>query len=80
MPRMVADREVFRTTSELAQVMAAAAAREAAGQRILRLECGEPDFDTPSHIADALAAAVRSGETRYPNPGGGSFGISAALE
>jgi aspartate aminotransferase len=78
MPRLVADREVFRTTPELAQVMAAAAAREAAGQRILRMECGEPDFDTPSHVADALAAAVRGGETRYPNPSG-SLPLRVAL-
>jgi len=70
MPRFVADREVFRTTSDLAQVMAAAAAREVAGQRILHLERGEPDFDTPPHIVEALAAAARAGETHYPNPAG----------
>ena len=70
MPRLVADREVFRTSSDLAQVMAAAAMREADGQRILHLERGEPDFDTPPHIVEALAAAARAGETHYPNPGG----------
>jgi aspartate/methionine/tyrosine aminotransferase len=70
MPRLVADREVFRTSSDLAQVMAAAAMREADGQRILHLERGEPDFETPPHIVEALAAAARAGETHYPNPGG----------
>jgi aspartate aminotransferase len=70
MPRLVADREVFRTPSDLARVMAAAAVREADGQHILHLERGEPDFDTPPHIVEALAAAARAGETHYPNPGG----------
>ena len=70
MPRLVADREVFRTASVLAQVMAAAAVREADGQHILHLERGEPDFDTPPHIVEALAVAVRAGETHYANPGG----------
>ena len=70
MPPLVADREVFRTSSDLAQVMAAAAMREADGQRILHLERGEPDFETPPHIVEALAAAARAGETHYANPGG----------
>ena len=70
MPRLIADREVFRTASVLAQVMAAAAMREADGQHILHLERGEPDFDTPPHIVEALAAAARAGETHYANPGG----------
>jgi aspartate/methionine/tyrosine aminotransferase len=70
MPRLLADREIFRSASDLAQVMAAAATREAAGQRILHLERGEPDFETPAHIVDALAAAARAGETHYPNPSG----------
>jgi aspartate aminotransferase len=70
MPRLLSDREVFRAPFELTEVVAAAAAREAAGQRILHLERGEPDFDTPPHVVDALAAAARAGETHYPNPGG----------
>lgn len=70
MPRLVADREVFHTASDLAQVMAAAAVREAEGQHMLHLERGEPDFDTPPHIVEALAAAARAGETHYANPGG----------
>jgi aspartate aminotransferase len=57
-------------TSELAQVMAAAKAREAAGERIIHLERGEPDFDTPPHIVEALAEAARAGETHYPDARG----------
>ncbi len=70
MPRLVADREILRSTFDLAQVMSAAAAREVAGQRILHLERGEPDFPTPPHVVDALAAAARAGETHYPSPSG----------
>jgi aspartate/methionine/tyrosine aminotransferase len=28
---------------------------------------GEPDFDTPAHIAEAAIAAIRAGRTRYPD-------------
>jgi len=28
---------------------------------------GEPDFDTPAHIVEAAARAMRSGRTRYPD-------------
>ena len=70
MPRLIADRPLLRMTSELGKVMAAARAREAAGERILHLERGEPDFDTPPHIVEALAAAARAGETHYPDQRG----------
>jgi len=70
MPRLVADRAVLRMTSELGKVMAAARAREQAGERMLHLERGEPDFETPGHIVEALAAAARAGETHYPDQRG----------
>jgi len=70
MPQLIADRAVLRMTSELGQVMAAARAREAAGEKVMHLERGEPDFDTPPHIVEALAAAARAGETHYPDSRG----------
>ncbi len=70
MTRLIADRPVLGMTSELGKVMSAARARELAGQRILHLERGEPDFDTPPHVVDALAAAARAGETHYPDQRG----------
>ncbi len=70
MPRLIADRPVLHTTSELGRVMAAAAAREQAGERVLHLERGEPDFDTPPHIVEALARAARDGYTHYPDARG----------
>ena len=67
MPPRMADRPVLQMRSDLSRVMASAAARERAGQAVLHLERGEPDFDTPPHIVEALAAAARAGETRYPD-------------
>ena len=70
MPQLIADRAVLRMTSELGRVMAAAKAREAAGEKVLHLERGEPDFDTPPHIVEALAKAARDGKTHYPDQRG----------
>ena len=80
MPRLIADRPVLSMTSELGKVMAAAKAREQAGERVLHLERGEPDFDTPPHIVEALAAAARAGETHYPDQRGTSSLRAAILE
>jgi len=70
MPRLIADRAVLHSTSELGRVMADAARRESAGERIIHLERGEPDFDTPPHIVEALARAARDGYTHYPDARG----------
>ena len=70
MPRLISDRPILTMTSDLARVMAAARAREARGERVFHLERGEPDFDTPAHVTDALAAAARAGETHYPDARG----------
>ena len=37
----------------------------AAGKDIVNLGVGEPDFDTPAHIAEAGIEAIRKGLTRY---------------
>ena len=46
-------------------VTARAARLKAEGKDIIGLGVGEPDFDTPVHIADAGVAAIRAGHTRY---------------
>lgn len=38
---------------------------KAEGKDIIGLGVGEPDFDTPVHIADAGVEAIRKGHTRY---------------
>ena len=51
-------------------VTARAARLKAEGKDIIGLGAGEPDFDTPMHIADAGVAAIRAGHTRYTNVDG----------
>src|ERR1700722_5841815 len=46
-------------------VTARAAKLKAEGKDIIGLGAGEPDFDTPAHIADAGVEAIRLGLTRY---------------
>ena len=42
-----------------------ARAREAAGERVVKLQTGDPDFDTPPPIVEAAARALREGRTHY---------------
>ncbi len=46
-----------------------AKARElrAAGEKIISLSAGEPDFDTPEHVKDAAIKAINNGYTKYTN-------------
>jgi len=51
-------------------VLAQAQGIEATGRRVVHLEIGEPDFDTPAHIVEAAVDALRGGRTHYvPAPG-----------
>ena len=57
---------VARLGTETAfSVLAKARAMERAGRDVIHLEIGEPDFDTPPHVAEAGIAAMRAGETHY---------------
>jgi len=51
-------------------VTARAARLRAEGKDVIGLGAGEPDFDTPAHIANAGIAAIKSGFTRYTNVDG----------
>lgn len=46
-------------------VLARAKELERQGRDIIHLEVGEPDFDTPRHIGEAAAVAIRAGHTHY---------------
>jgi aspartate aminotransferase len=46
-------------------VTARAARLKAEGKDVIGLGAGEPDFDTPAHIAQAGAEAIKGGFTRY---------------
>ena len=51
-------------------VTARAARLKAQGKDVIGLGAGEPDFDTPVHIAQAGLDAIKSGFTRYTNVDG----------
>jgi aspartate/methionine/tyrosine aminotransferase len=52
------------------EVLARARALEAQGRKIVHLEIGEPDFDTPAHVVQAGVEALQGGHTHYgPSPG-----------
>ncbi len=56
--------------SETVAISAEAKRRLAAGENILDLSVGEPDFDTPAAVVAAGVQALQSGRTRYaPNVG-----------
>jgi len=40
---------------------------QAEGRAVVSLMRGEPDFDTPAHIVEVAASALRAGRTRYPD-------------
>ncbi|HEX3714629.1 MAG TPA: pyridoxal phosphate-dependent aminotransferase [Trebonia sp.] len=57
-------------TESAFEVLARAKALEAAGQRVIHLEIGEPDFPTAGHISQAAVEALLGGQTHYvPAPG-----------
>jgi aspartate aminotransferase len=38
---------------------------QAKGKKILRLESGDPSFDIPAHVREAMEKALRDGQTHY---------------
>jgi len=60
--------------SETMAISAEAKRRKAAGEDVLDLGAGEPDFDTPTPAGQAGILAIQRGYTRYPpNPGLGEL-------
>ena len=51
-------------------VSMAARAMRAAGETVIDLSLGEPDFETPENVIEAAYAAMKRGETRYTPPDG----------
>lgn len=39
--------------------------QQQAGRKVYRLESGDPSFDVPPHVAEAIARALRDGHTHY---------------
>jgi aspartate aminotransferase len=61
----LADRMSRLGTESAFDVLARARNLEAQGREIVHLEIGEPDFDTPAHVVEAGANALRNGYTHY---------------
>jgi aspartate/methionine/tyrosine aminotransferase len=60
------------------EVLVRARALEAQGKNVVHLEIGEPDFDTPPHIVEAGARALKGGATHY-GPSAGIPELRAAI-
>lgn len=54
------------SSSETVAISAEAKRRQAAGEDVIDLGAGEPDFDTPAAVSAAGVAAIQAGKTRYP--------------
>ena len=63
--RMTAKRTADIPSFMVMDVMARSQALEKAGEDVVHLEVGEPDFDTPEVIREAALDAIRAGDTHY---------------
>jgi len=61
----IADRLSRIKPSPTVAVSNKAAEMKAAGEDVIGLGAGEPDFDTPEHIKQAAVAAMAAGKTKY---------------
>ena len=62
---LLARRMKLLGTETAFEVLSKAKALERQGKKIVHLEIGEPDFDTPKHIVEAGVDALRAGWTHY---------------
>ena len=67
---IVADRLSVIRPSPTVAMNTKAMEMAAAGEDVIGLAVGEPDFDTPDHIKAAGIQAIRSGDTKYTAPDG----------
>ena len=66
----LADRMAQIQPSPTLAINTKAKALRAAGVDVISFGVGEPDFDTPAHICQAAAEAIKEGFTRYTPVGG----------
>lgn len=60
----------FLRPSETVSINQETQRRRAAGEDVIDLSAGEPDFDTPRLVADAGIRAIQQGKTKYPATAG----------
>ena len=66
MPDPLSPNVQYLKASETVAISNEAKRRKAAGEDVLDLGVGEPDFDTPAGAAQAGTQAIQKGLTRYP--------------
>ncbi len=76
----IAERMEHIRESGTARIARITAIREAQGARIIRLNIGEPNFDTPEFITKAANKAMSEGQTRYTDVAGTAALRAAAAE
>ena len=62
---ILSDRVTHMVESATLQMARMARELKAKGVDIINLSLGEPDFDTPQHIKDALVVSLNKGQTKY---------------
>lgn len=67
---MISERIKRMTPSATIELEGTVANLRAAGVKIIGLNAGEPDFNTPDHIVTACEKALEEGKTRYINVNG----------
>jgi len=72
----IADRMKSIPFSGIRQIFEEVARREKMGEKIINLNIGEPDFDTPKHIRDVAKKALDEGKTHYSS----NYGIPELRE
>lgn len=65
MSNLLSQRVLNIKPSPTLAITARAKALKAAGEDIIGLGAGEPDFDTPEHIKQAAINAINAGQTKY---------------
>jgi len=75
--RLASRVRVIKPSPTLAMA-AEASAMKAAGQDVVDLSAGEPDFETPEHVKEAARQALAAGKTRY-TPVGGTVELKDAI-
>lgn len=78
MPDALSQNLAYLKGSETVAISAETKRRRAAGEDVVDLSVGEPDFDTPDAAAKAGIEAILKGKTRYP-PNVGIQELRAAL-
>ena len=66
MPDALSQNLAYLRPSETVAISNETKRRRAAGEDVIDLSVGEPDFDTPSVPAQAGIQAIQRGMTRYP--------------